>query len=93
MFNSIKKRAQKLAKETTEAYYEGLYGDPVKIVEAFRLLGLSNEASFDEVKQQFKQLSKLYHPDKVAKGDPAQFIAIKEAYELLKEKFKSEAGR
>jgi DnaJ-class molecular chaperone len=88
MFEFIKKRARDLLKETKEAYYAGLHGDPEEIVEAFRLLGLSNEASFEEVKQQFKQLSKLYHPDKTIKSDPAQFMAIKEAYEILKEKFK-----
>ncbi|WP_345973947.1 J domain-containing protein [Sulfurimonas sp. HSL3-7] len=92
MFNSIVKKAQQLAKETKEAYYEGLYGDTEEVVEAFRLLGLSNEANFEEVKRQFKELSKLYHPDKTVKSDPAQFIAIKEAYETLKEKFKAEAS-
>jgi len=89
MFESIRRKAQKLAEETKKAYYEGLHGDPEEIVEAFKLLGLSNEAGFDEVKKQFRELSKLYHPDKNDKSDPAQFIAIKEAYDLLKEKFKS----
>jgi len=91
MFESIIRKAQQLAEETKKAYYEGLHGDPEEIVEAFKLLGLSNEAGFDKVKMQFRELSKLYHPDKNEKNDPAQFIAIKEAYELLKEKFKSEA--
>lgn len=90
MFESIRRKAEQLARETRKAYYEGLHGDPEEIVEAFKLLGLSNEAGFDEVRKQFKQLSKLYHPDKNDKSDPAQFIAIKKAYDILKEKFKAD---
>jgi len=92
MFDFLKKRASDLIRETREAYREGLYGDKEEVIKAFRLLGLSNEAGFEEVKRQFRELSKLYHPDKNVKGDPAQFLAIKEAYDLLKEKFKAQAS-
>ncbi|MGB5964621.1 MAG: DnaJ domain-containing protein [Sulfurimonadaceae bacterium] len=90
MFNAIKNRVKKIADETKEAFYEGLNEEPTEqeIIEAYKLLGLSKKASFEEVKTQFKQLTKLYHPDTKSNSDSEQFIRIKEAYDVLKSHYK-----
>jgi hypothetical protein len=46
------------------------------------LLGLSPYAGMDEIKQRFRELAKLYHPDRG--GDSEQFIRLMETYEQLK---------
>ena len=93
MFNAIKNRAKKMADEAKEAFYEGLDETPTpqEVVDAFKMLGLSKEASLEEVKVQFKALSKLYHPDTKSNSDSEQFIHIKEAYDMLKLYYKSRA--
>ena len=91
MFNAIKNRVKKIADETKEAFYEGLNEEPTdqQIVDAYKLFGLTQKASLEEVKQQFKQLSKLYHPDTKPNSDPEQFIRLKEAYDVLKLHYKN----
>ena len=86
MFNAIKNRAKKIAEDTKEAFYEGLDETPTpqEVLEAYKIFGLSKEASFEEVKGQFKALSKLYHPDTKTNSDSEQFIRIKAAYDVLK---------
>lgn len=90
MFNAIKNRVKKIADETKEAFYEGLNEEPTdqEVINAYKILGLSKEATFEEVKSQFKNLSKLYHPDTKPNSDPEQFIRIKEAYDVLKSHYK-----
>ena len=92
MFDAIKNRAKKMADEAKEAFYEGLNEEPTpkEVDEALTLLGLSKEATFEEVKTQFKSLSKLYHPDTKTNSDSEQFIRIKEAYDVLKLHYKTE---
>ncbi|MDR1884675.1 MAG: DnaJ domain-containing protein [Synergistaceae bacterium] len=51
----------------------------------FETLGLSSDASWEEVKAAFRRMARLYHPD-VAGPDGAQkFTEITEAYMILKE--------
>lgn len=90
MFNAIKNRAKKMADEAKEAFYEGLNEEPTaqEVIDAYKILGLSKEASLEEVKSQFKSLSKLYHPDTKSNSDSEQFIRIKEAYDVLKLHYK-----
>ncbi len=91
MFNAIKNRAKKIAEDTKEAFYEGLDETPTpqEVMEAFKIFGLSKEASLQEIKSQFKALSKLYHPDTKSNSDSEQFMRIKEAYDVLKLHYKS----
>jgi len=86
MFNAIKNRAKKIAEDTKEAFYEGLDETPTpqEVLDAYKILGLSKEASLEEVKSQFKALSKLYHPDTKSNSDSEQFMRIKAAYDVLK---------
>ena len=90
MFNAIKNRAKKMADEAKEAFYEGLNEEPTaqEVTDAYKILGLSKEASLEEVKNQFRSLSKLYHPDTKSNSDSEQFIRIKEAYDVLKLHYK-----
>ena len=79
-----------MADEAKEAFYEGLNEEPTsqEVTDAYKILGLSKEASFEEVKTQFKSLSKLYHPDTKTNSDSEQFMRIKEAYDVLKLHYK-----
>ena len=64
--------------------------------DAFEVLGLSKNASFDEVKARYKELVRQYHPDiLMGRGESKEVIErstkklqeINEAYGRLKEKF------
>lgn len=48
----------------------------------YNILGVSKNASQDEIKQAFRKLAHKYHPDK-AGGDEAKFKEINEAYQVL----------
>ncbi|MEN8146325.1 MAG: DnaJ domain-containing protein [Campylobacterota bacterium] len=91
MFDAIKNRAKKMADEAKEAFYEGLNEEPTaqEVIDAYKILGLSKEATLEEVKNQFRSLSKLYHPDTKTNSDSEQFIRIKEAYDVLKSHHKN----
>lgn len=47
----------------------------------YKILGVSREASSDEIKKAFRKLARTHHPD--AGGDEAKFKEINEAYEVL----------
>lgn len=47
----------------------------------YKVLGVSKDASADEIKKAFRKLARTHHPD--AGGDEARFKEINEAYEVL----------
>lgn len=47
----------------------------------YKILGLSKNASPDEIKRAYRRLAQKYHPDKG--GDPQKFKEINEAYQVL----------
>jgi molecular chaperone DnaJ len=50
----------------------------------YEVLGISRNASDDEVKRAFRRLAKQYHPDaNKEEGSESRFIEINEAYEVL----------
>lgn len=53
-----------------------------KKTRALECLGLGVEAGVEEIKLRYQQLASQHHPDKG--GDTARFIAIREAYEILR---------
>lgn len=48
----------------------------------YKILGVSKNASAEEIKKAFRQLAHQYHPDK-AGGDEKKFKEINEAYQIL----------
>lgn len=50
----------------------------------YDVLGISKNASADEIKKAFRKLAVKYHPDKEG-GDEAKFKEASEAYEVLKD--------
>lgn len=53
----------------------------------YEVLGVSKDASADEIKKAFRRLAVQYHPDKDG-GDETKFKEINEAYEVLKDSAK-----
>jgi molecular chaperone DnaJ len=50
----------------------------------YEVLGVSKDASADEIKKAFRRLAVQHHPDKEG-GDEAKFKEINEAYDILKD--------
>jgi len=58
----------------------------------YEVLGVSRNATDDEVKKAFRRLAKQYHPDaNKEQGAEARFIEINEAYEVLSDQQKRAA--
>jgi molecular chaperone DnaJ len=53
----------------------------------YEVLGVSKDASADEIKKAFRKAAVLHHPDKEG-GDESKFKEINEAYEVLKDQQK-----
>lgn len=53
------------------------------IVNYYRILGVSSDATFDEIKKAYRNKVKKFHPDK-EHGNEEYFKRLKEAYETLK---------
>lgn len=53
----------------------------------YEVLGVSKDASADEIKKAFRKLAVKHHPDKEG-GDESKFKEINEAYEVLKDSSK-----
>lgn len=52
----------------------------------YKTLGVSRDASQDEIKKQYRRLARKYHPDVSKEGDAEQrFKEVAEAYEVLKD--------
>ncbi|CAK8680745.1 uncharacterized protein LOC143458582 [Clavelina lepadiformis] len=50
----------------------------------YEILGIPRDAAADIIKQSYIEKCKKYHPDKLGADNNADFIEIKEAYEVLK---------
>ena len=52
----------------------------------YKIMGLSREASQDEIKRAYRKLARKYHPDVSKEKDAeAKFKELGEAYEVLKD--------
>lgn len=54
---------------------------PQQLSDAYKLLGCTAQHTIDDVKNQFKRLALVYHPDKG--GDPAVFNNIVESFKMV----------
>lgn len=55
----------------------------MNLSKATSILGVTSNASPDQIKKAYRKLSKKYHPDMVGSGHSEKFKEIKEAYEYL----------
>lgn len=92
MFDKFKRAVNNVAKESLKAYYEGRYELDAKARRALDTLRLDYETDFAAIKQQYRLLSKRYHPDNRDTGDNEQFLAVKAAYDVLKSAFREKDG-
>ena len=46
----------------------------------YTVLNVSTDCSLDEIKKSYKQLAKIFHPDKNQSESGAKFKSISEAY-------------
>jgi len=50
----------------------------------YQILGVPEDASEEQIKKRFRELTKIYHPDRG--GDPEKFKQILKAYQILSDK-------
>jgi len=50
----------------------------------YQILGVPEDASEEQIKKRFRELAKIYHPDRG--GDPEKFKQILKAYQILSDK-------
>lgn len=56
----------------------------------YEILGISNDATKEEVKQKFRELAKKTHPDKTKEDSEEEMIKLNKAYEVLSDKDRRE---
>ncbi|CDW84453.1 -like protein [Stylonychia lemnae] len=68
----------------------GLRSFSTQHIEAYRILGISEQSSKQEIKEAFRKLAQLYHPDG-KQGDSKRFLEVKNSYDqILKERFEKD---
>src|SRR3989338_7203603 len=58
----------------------------MKTKDYYRILGLTKEATEDDIKKAYRKLAHKYHPDKG--GDTGKFKEVSEAYQILSDQDK-----
>ena len=73
-------------KSTTDAKeFREMYNDDV-LPNYYLILGLTNDSSESEIKNQYRKLAKLYHPDRNPDSSEEKMSQINKAYEVLSDK-------
>lgn len=57
-----------------------------KLPNYYEILGLSKEATQEEIKKNFRELAKKTHPDKTKEDSERQMMELNKAYEVLSDK-------
>jgi len=56
-----------------------------RAIDPYAVLGLPRDASLEDVKRRYRQLSNIFHPDKEGGDEPAMKL-VNNAYEAIKKK-------
>lgn len=54
-------------------------------MDPYRVLGISTDATMEEIKKRFRELARLHHPDKNASNSHEAFVEIRNAYDRVVE--------
>lgn len=84
MFEKFKNAANKMALDGARSFIEGRYGLDAESRRAFDRLDLPYDSDIQTIKKRYHALSKKFHPDVGSHADKEKFIAVKEAYDVLK---------
>ena len=84
MFEKLKNAANKIAKESARSFIEGRYDLDANSRRAFDRMDLPYDSDMQTIKKRYHALSKKFHPDGGSHADKEKFIALKEAYDVLK---------
>lgn len=79
-WSHLEETSEDQVRSMLEQYWKR-YWSHERAEEAYATLGLGVEAGKAEIKQAFRRLAAIHHPDKG--GEAAQFLRIREAYENL----------
>jgi len=52
-------------------------------VNYYKVLGVPNDATQEEIKNKFRELAKKTHPDRTKKNSEEEMAALNKAYEVL----------
>lgn len=59
----------------------------MEFIDYYKILNITENATLEEIKKAFRELAKIYHPDKNKSNDASlKFREVFEAYEILKNK-------
>lgn len=59
----------------------------MEFIDYYKILNITENATLEEIKKAFRELAKMYHPDKNKSNDASvKFREVFEAYEILKDK-------
>ena len=84
----LSRRKNKIKEEQynyEEQYYEQ---DTSNYEQYFEILHLKSDATIQQVKEQYRRIAQMYHPDKSKKQSEQQFILVTNAKDALLEKFR-----
>jgi DnaJ domain len=74
--------ARMRSEQYSSRFQERYYASHTVVDTAFRFFGLQHTATQEDLKKQYRQLVKRYHPD--TGGDEATFKRLQQAYSILK---------
>ncbi len=62
------------------------------MIDHYQILGLTPNASAEQIKKAYRLLAQKYHPDSAKTADPKRFQEVREAYQHLKDPTPKTAG-
>ena len=81
---------EELGEKSSNEYDEEFRKARENLPNYYEILGISQNATQDEIKQKYRKLAKEIHPDKSKKNSEEQMSEINKAYEILSNKERRE---